>query len=304
MPDTSIDIAALKRRLGRVGVWNWTLSQEPASFERAAAAELEGLGYGTLWIGENPHSKEALTHAAILLGATQSLIVATGIANIWARDATAASNAANTLAEAFGGRFLLGLGVSHAPLVTVRGHDYGRPLEVMRSYLDAMDATEFEGPLPEPAPRVLAALRRRMLELSAERAQGAHTYFVTPEHTARARSALGPDPVLAPEQALVLSTDPVEAREAARRYMSSYLSLPNYLKHLRELGWDDKDFADGGSDGLVDAIVVWGDEDAIAARVREHHEAGADHVCVQPIAETNREILDHLRRLAPVLIEA
>ena len=303
MPD-SIDVAGLKRRLGRVGVWSSTLSPESASFEREAAAEVEGLGFGTLWVGETPRSKEALVHSAILLGATQRLMVATGIANIWARDAIAASSGANALAEAFDGRFLLGLGVSHLPLVSARGHDYRKPLSVMRAYLDAMDATEYEGPLPEPAPRVLAALRPKMLELAAQRTQGAHPYFVTPEHTARARQILGPEPLLAPEQAVVLDIDPVRARQTARRYMALYLALPNYLNNMRELGWNEEDFANGGSDALVDAIVPWGGPQAIAERVRAHHDAGADHVCIQPLADTPREMLEHLRVLAPLLIQS
>lgn len=303
MPD-SIDVAGLKRRLGRVGVWSSTLSAEPASFEREAAAEVEGLGFGTLWVGEAPRSKEALVHSAILLGATQRLMIATGIANIWARDAIAASNGANALAEAFDGRFLLGLGVSHSPLVSARGHDYRKPLSVMRAYLDAMDATEYEGPLPEPAPRVLAALRPKMLELAAQRTQGAHPYFVPPEHTVLARQVLGPEPLLAPEQAVVLDTDPARARQTARRYMALYLVLPNYLNNLRHLGWNEKDFANGGSDALVDAIVPWGDPEAIAERVRAHHDAGADHVCIQPLADTPRQMLEQLRVLAPLLTQS
>jgi probable F420-dependent oxidoreductase len=174
----------------------------------------------------------------------------------------------------------------------------------MRAYLDAMDATEYEGPLPEPAPRVLAALRPKMLELAAQRTQGAHPYFVTPEHTARAREVLGPEPLLAPEQAVVLDTDPARARQTARRYMALYLGLPNYLNNIRELGWNEKDFANGGSDALVDAIVAWGDPQAIAERVRAHHDAGADHVCIQPLADTPREMLEHLRVLAPLLIQS
>ncbi|MFC4007017.1 LLM class F420-dependent oxidoreductase [Nonomuraea purpurea] len=294
------EIAALKRRLGRVGVWTSTLSGEPASFEREAAAELESLGYGALWIGETPKSKEALTHAAILLGATRRLTIATGIANIWARDATAAANGASALAEAYDGRFVLGLGVSHAPAVSARGHDYEKPVSAMRAYLDAMDATEYEGPLPQPAPRLLAALRTRMLELAAERAHGAHPYFVTPEHTARARAALGPDPVLAPEQTVVLDTDPERARRTARRFMKLYLGLPNYTNNLRDLGWSEDDVAGGGSDALVDAIVAWGEPDTIIERVRAHLDAGADHVCVQALADTPRDTLADLRVLAQV----
>jgi probable F420-dependent oxidoreductase len=298
MTGTSVDTAELKRRLGRVGVWNGTLGGEPASFEREAAAEIEGLGFTTLWVGETPQGKEALVHSAILLDATQQMMIATGIANIWVRDATAAANGANALAEAYGGRFVLGLGVSHAPLVSARGHDYRKPVAAMRTYLDAMDAAEYYGPLPESPPRLLAALRTGMLELAAQRTHGAHPYFVTPDHTARARAILGHDPVLAPEQTVVLDTDPERARRTARRFTSRYLSLPNYVNNLRELGWDDEDLADGGSDALVDAIVAWGDPETIIERVRAHLHAGADHVCIQPLANTPREMLEHLRVLA------
>ncbi|UBU17118.1 TIGR03620 family F420-dependent LLM class oxidoreductase [Nonomuraea gerenzanensis] len=297
MPETK-DVQALKRRLGPVGVWNSTLSGEPASVEREAAAEIESLGFGTLWIGETPTGKEALAHAAILLGATSSLTVATGIASIWGRDATAAANGANTLAEAYESRFVLGLGVSHAPAVAGRGHDYSKPVTAMREYLDAMDATEYAGPLPEPAPRLLAALRGRMLELAARRAYGAHPYFVTPEHTARARAALGPEPVLAPEQTVILESDPDRARQIARGFTARYLALPNYTNNLLDLGWRQDDLTDGGSDALVDAIVAWGDPDRIIERVRAHHEAGADHVCIQPLADSPQQLLEHLRVLA------
>jgi probable F420-dependent oxidoreductase len=291
-------MAALKRRMGRVGVWNSTLGGESAAFEREAAAEVERLGFGTLWVGETPTGKEALVHSALLLGATQRMMVATGIASIWGRDATAAANGADTLAEAFDGRFVLGLGVSHAPAVAARGHDYSRPVSAMRTYLDAMDATKYGGPLPEPAPRLLAALRPKMLELAAQRAQGAHPYFVPVEHTARARAVLGPEPILAPEQTVVLDTDPERARRTARRFMSLYLALPNYVNNLRDLGWSDEDFAGGGSDALVDAIVVWGEPEKIIERVRAHLDAGADHVCIQPLADTPRDALEHLRVLA------
>jgi probable F420-dependent oxidoreductase len=291
------DVAALKRRMGRVGVWNSTLGGESASFEREAAAEVERLGYGTLWVGESPQAKEALVHSALLLGATQRMMVATGIASIWARDAIASARA-NALAEAFDGRFVLGLGVSHAPAVSARGHDYRRPVSAMSTYLDAMDEAKYGGPLPEPAPRLLAALRTKMLELSAQRAQGAHPYFVPVEHTARARAVLGPDPILAPEQTVVLDTDPERARRTARRFMSLYLALPNYVNNLRDLGWSDEDFAGGGSDALVDAIVAWGEPEKIIERVRAHLDAGADHVCIQPLADTPRDALEHLRVLA------
>jgi probable F420-dependent oxidoreductase len=298
-----VDLAALKRRIGRIGVWTRTLSTQPAAHGRRVAAEVEELGYGALWFGETPWGKEALVHSAILLGATRRLVVATGIANIWARDPAAAANGAKALAEAYDGRFLLGLGVSHAPAVAERGHDYRRPLSAMRAYLDAMDATRYDGPLPEPAPRVLAALRPGMLELAGRRTEGAHPYFSTPEHTARARAILGPEPVLAPEQAVVLDTDPDRARRTARKYMSVYLDLPNYVNNLRDLGWTEEDLAGGGSDALVDVIVPWGDAATVAGRVRAHHDAGADHVCVQPLGGTPDEELAHLRTLAPLLID-
>jgi probable F420-dependent oxidoreductase len=208
---------------------------------------------------------------------------------------------ASTLAEAWQGRFVLGLGVSHLPMVSGRGHQYGKPLPAMRAYLDAMDATPYDAPVPGPVPRVLAALRPKMLELAATRAHGAHPYFVTPEHTRRARQILGPDPLLAPEQAVVADTDPARARATARQYAAPYLSMPNYLNNLRELGFSDSDFKDGGSDALIDALVPWGDPESLAERIREHHRAGADHVAVHPLARTVDQQLEGLRRLAPAL---
>ncbi|MEU3980646.1 TIGR03620 family F420-dependent LLM class oxidoreductase [Streptomyces sp. NPDC026672] len=298
---STLDPAVLKERLGSTGVWLASLSSVSAAEERRAAAEIEQLGYRALWFGETTDGREALTHAALLLSATTSLVVATGIANIYGRDATSAANGAATLAEAWPGRFVLGLGVSHMPLVTKRGHDYGKPVTAMRAYLDGMDATTTTVPMLEAPPRVLAALGPKMLELAAARTQGAHPYFTTPEHTAEARRVLGPKPLLAPEQAVVLETDPERARRVGRDYARFYLTLPNYLGTLRTLGFTDADFADGGSDALIDAIVPWGDAETLATRIRAHHQAGADHVAVQPIADTVDEQLDHLRQLAPVL---
>ncbi|WP_248960531.1 LLM class F420-dependent oxidoreductase [Sphaerisporangium perillae] len=295
------DLAELRRRLGKTGVWLSMLGNQDADTARRVAATIEELGYGALWIAEIFGGKESLVNSAILLSGTERLFVATGIANIWARDAAAVVAGSNALAEAWGGRFVLGLGVSHAPLVTVRGHDYGKPVATMRAYLDAMDQAPYDAPLPERPAWVLAALRTNMLRLAAERAQGAHTYFVTPEHTAKARDILGPDPLLVPEQAFVLETDAGRARTIARDYMAFYLKLPNYLNSLRELGWTDDDFAGGGSDGLVDAIVPWGDVEVVARRIRAHHEAGADHVCVQPLATTPDDCLSQLRYLTPAL---
>jgi probable F420-dependent oxidoreductase len=293
----------LRHTLGPVGVWLTLLGLQSAAQERAAAADIEALGYPALWFGETPVNKEAFVHAGILLAATVRIALATGIASIYARDPAATNAAAQALAEAHPGRFVLGLGVSHAPAVTQRGHDYGRPVKTMRDYLDALDQARYLAPPPEhPPPVVLAALRRRMLELARDRTCGAHPYLVTPAHTARARAVLGTDPVLAPEQGVLLETDPAAARAAAREHLTTYLKLPNYTNSWREDGFGDADFADGGSDRLVDALIAWGDADAIAARVRAHHDAGADHVCIQPVVRDLDRSLAELRALAPVLL--
>jgi probable F420-dependent oxidoreductase len=252
----------------------------PAVAERDYARAIESLGFNALWIPESLGSKEAFAHAGLLLGATKTLIVATGIANIWARDAVAMANGARALVDAYPDRFLLGLGVSHAPAVKTRGQSYARPLEYMRRYLEAMDAAPYTGPKVE-APRVLAALGPQMVRLSAERALGAHPYFVPVEHTAVARKELGAGPLLAVEQAAVLSEDATTARATARRHMKRYLELDNYANNLRRLGWSEADLAQGGSDKLVDAIVVWGGTGAIKSRVDEQRKRGADHVCLQ-----------------------
>ena len=294
---------ALRERVGRVGVWLGALALVPATEERAALARIEALGYGAVWFGEAAVNREALSQAAMLLAASERVAVATGIANIWARDAAAAVNGANTLNEAYDERFVLGLGVSHAPIVKSRGHDYAKPLSAMRTYLEAIDAHTYGAPSPaHPSPVVLAALRPKMLQLARERTAGAHPYFVPPAHTARAREILGPLPLLAPEQAVVLESDPTAAREAARHHMALYLRLPNYVNNLLTLGFEDTDIADGGSDRLVDAIVAWGDEEAIIARVREHLDAGADHVAIQAYADSPTRSLEALERLAPALL--
>jgi probable F420-dependent oxidoreductase len=211
----------------------------------------------------------------------------------------------NALADAYPGRFVLGMGVSHAPSVRARGHDYGRPVTAMREYLDAMDGAEYGPPAPaEPLPRVLAALRPRMLELSRDRTDGAHPYLVTPRHSAQARAVLGAGPVLAPEQGFVLETDPARARQIARDHLRYYLVLPNYVRSWRQEGFEDADFEHGGSDRLVDALVAWGDVDAVHARVRQHLDAGADHVCLQPVTSDLDRAVAELRTLAPVVLAA
>jgi probable F420-dependent oxidoreductase len=295
----------LKQRIGRVGVWTGQLDFSPVDAVRDAAREVQELGYGALWTGEAV-GREVLTAAQLLLGATDSLVVATGIANIWARDALAMAAGQLALGEAFPGRFVLGIGVSHQPLLDVRGLDYGKPLSFMRDYLAGMDHgyDVYRATRPDPAPpRVLAALGPKMLELAAARADGAHTYFVPPEHTARARELLGPGKLLAPEQVCVLSTDPSVAREIARRHTTSYLRLSNYTNNLKRFGFDDADFADGGNDRLVDTICAWGDVDAVTARVKAHLDAGADHVAVQVLVDDRRGLpRKEWAELAPALL--
>lgn len=289
--------------LGRVGVWLGNLGWAPATVEREVAAEVEELGYGALWYSEAHNSKESLSHGALLLAATRRITIASGIANIWVRDPMAMVAGANALAEAHPGRFVLGLGVSHPPQLAPRGHAYERPVARMRAYLEAMDAAAYTGPTPvKPLPRLLGALRPPMLELAAALADGAHPYLVPVEHTRRARSILGPGKLLATEQLVLLEDDPVVARARGREAIAWYLTLPNYTDNLRWLGFGEDDLAGGGSDRLVDALVASGDEQAVRARVSEHLEAGADHVCIQPIGRDGDPLgVDELRRLTPAL---
>ncbi len=273
---------ALRATLGKVGVWSFGLQANRAADAQAAVAAYEGLGYTASWFPESIGSKEAFSHAALLLAAGPRMVVATGIASIYARDAAAMISGARTLAEAYPGRFVLGIGVSHAPSVAARGGTYGRPIEAMTAYLDAMDAAAWSGPaLADRPPVILAALGPRMLDLSAERADGAHPYFVPVEHTRFARERLGPDPVLAVELTAVLDPDGARATETARAFATRYLAAVNYANNLRRLGWSDEDLTAGGSDRLLDAVIAQGDAAAIVRRVREHLDAGADHVCVQ-----------------------
>jgi probable F420-dependent oxidoreductase len=272
------------QRLGQVGAWTFDVERLSAAAAREYVRELERLGIPALWIPESLGSKEIFAHAGLLLASSERLVIASGIANIWARDATAMANGHRALAEAYPGRFLLGLGVSHAPVVKLRGATYDKPVEHMTRYLDAMDKAPFTGAAPpEPTGRVLAALGPRMLRLASERSIGAHPYFVPVEHTTIARKELGAGPLLAVEQAAVLSKDPTVARTTARKHMKRYLSLENYANNLRRLGWSDTDLANDGSDALVDAIVAWGDGREIRARVETHLANGADHVCVQAL---------------------
>jgi probable F420-dependent oxidoreductase len=292
------------KRLGQFGAWTFDIERLSAAAAREYVRELESLGVRALWIPESLGSKEIFAHVGLLLAASDRLVIASGIANIWARDATAMANGQRTLAEAYPGRFLLGVGVSHAPVVKMRGASYEKPVEYMGRYLDAMDKAPFTGAAPtEPPSRVLAALGPRMLRLAAERTIGAHPYFVPVEHTTLARKELGAGPLLAVEQAAVLSTDPTVARATARKHMKRYLALDNYANNLKRIGWSDSDLANEGSDKLVDAIVVWGDARAIRARVEAHLANGADHVCLQVLrADLAAHPLTEWRALAPALV--
>lgn len=279
-------MATLAFDLGRVGIWTGVLDAVPSAEAQRIAARLEEMGFSTLWLPETV-GRDPFVSAALLLSATSTLRLATGIANIYARDALTMANTQRTLEEAFPGRFLLGLGVSHHHLVDrVRHHDYSRPYTRMVEYLDEMDGAIFRavGPTARP-PTVLAALGPKMLRLAGERADGAHPYFVPVEHTAEARAILGPGPILAPEQMVVLDTDRSRAVATARKGMAVYLRAPNYVNNLKRLGFSDDDVSDGGSERLVDAIVACGDAGAARERVQAHFDAGATHVCVQVLAD-------------------
>ncbi len=286
-------------KLEKLGVWAWTdgLSAQQAA---AFAQRVEAWGYGALWIPE-ALGRETFSASAWLLANTTTLTVATGIANIYARDAFSAAAAQKGLNEQSGGRFLLGLGVSHVPLVEGLRHlQYGKPVTTMRAYLQAMAGFAYGSVAPAEKPQtVLAALGPKMLELSGQLADGAHPYNVPPEHTRQAREILGPGKLLCVEQGAVLETDPSQARAAARRFLSVYLGLPNYVENWKRLGFTDADVAGQGSDRLIDSVIVWGDEKAIRSRLDAHWQAGADHVCVQAIGRTGLPDERLLQLLAP-----
>jgi probable F420-dependent oxidoreductase len=281
--------------LGRVGVWTIGLRTEErvASGEAAeAAAELERLGYGTIWLGFSP----GVEHASPLLAATSRIVVATGILSIWDYEPGDVAARHTEVTAEYPERFLLGLGVSHH---MVAGERYRRPFAAMQAFLDGLD----DAPTPVPASqRVLAALGPRMLEASRDRAAGAHPYLVIPEHTRRARQILGPNRLLAPEVKVVVDDDPERARRVARGHVEPYLRLPNYANSLRRLGYTDEDLRDGGSDKLLEAVVAWGGADRIRDRIAAHFDAGADHVSVQVITEDPTGVpVEQWRELAAIL---
>jgi probable F420-dependent oxidoreductase len=279
--------------IGKIGIW-FFLDAMPAADTAEFAKKIEKLGYKALWIPEAV-GREPFAHAAYMLSHTDRLNIATGIANIYARDPVTMSAASKTVAEQSGGRFMLGIGVSHKPLVTnLRGHSYDKPYSYMKEYLPKLKGAMYAAPAPkEPVPIVLAALHPKMLTLSATEANGTHTYFVPPEHTAKARAQIGPNAMICAAQAVILETDATKARAAARGYMKTYVPrLPNYTNNLKALGWADKEFENGCSDNLVDAIVAWGTEDKIRDRIDAHLKAGATHVCILPIRSDNALLPD------------
>lgn len=284
---------SVKQAVGPYGIWSAGLrAEDPARRGELAeaAAELQELGFGAVWLG----GSSAVRHAVPLIEATSRLVVATGIQSIWQYEAAGTAEDFAELEKAHPGRFLLGLGVSH-PKLTERYH---RPYSAMVGYLDALDAAGV------PAERrVLAALGPKMLELSRDRAAGAHPYLVTPDHTAEARGILGETPLLAPETKVVLDQDPDRARATARRGLAIYLEMPNYTKALARFGFTEDDFAGGGSDRLVDALFAWGDDGRIRERIENFRAAGADHVALQIVDDQPRDSLPRAawRRLAELL---
>lgn len=301
-------------KLGKLGVWvvldgpigffeddkSADLGRATAPRIAAFAQRVEELGYGAIWLPDG-FGRDSFVASALLLASTSELVAATGISSIYSRDTVATAAAARALNEWSGGRFILGLGVSHAPAVEgMRGHDYTKPVSTMRAYLEGMAQAPYNAAPPaEQTPVLLAALRGKMLELARDKADGAHPFNVTPQHTAQARGILGPGKLLCVEQKLILETDPAKARAIGRAELELYLGLENYLNSWRAMGFSDADFANGGSDHLIDSIIAWGDENALRKRIDEHLDAGADHVCIKPVGPDNSTDMRIVELLAP-----
>jgi probable F420-dependent oxidoreductase len=288
-------------KFGRFGVFTFTDAMDAGQLSELTK-RVEGLGYSTLWYPE-AFNYETFAVGGYLLSQSEKLIVASGIANIYGRDPAASVMGHNTLNALYGGRFVLGLGVSHAPLVSkVRGHEYKKPVATMHAYLDGMDqAWEALGGAPAEKKVALAALGPNMSKLAAERTLGAFPYNVTPEQAKVARAIMGPDAVICCEQKVCLSTDPKEARATARAALEPYMSLPNYYNNWFRLGFDGDDLKDGGSDRLMDAMMFWGDADQVKAKLQAYFDNGADQVVIQPIRPGRSPALDWdaLEALAP-----
>jgi probable F420-dependent oxidoreductase len=285
---------------GRIGIFSGALQGQPARVQREVAGEIEKLGFGTLWYGEST-AREAFAQASIFLSATSRLVVASGIANIWARDPMAMAAGGRAIAEAWPDRFILGLGVSHAPMVASRGHDYARPVSAMRDYLDRMEKAAWRGPEAPMPPIVLAALGPKMVTLAAERTAGAYPYFTTTEHIRQVRKQLGLEPFMAADLPVVLATARAEARAIGDQHTNLYLRTENYRNNLIRLGWAPEQLEPPGSDDLFDAVVAWGDVATVRERVNGLLSAGADQVALNLITK-DRSVpyLTELRALAPL----
>jgi probable F420-dependent oxidoreductase len=284
--------------LGQIGFWGRELRAGDEGARREAAAQLEELGYGALWF-PGGHGDDSMECARIVLEATSEVPVATGITNIWTEPAEEVARARRALAEQHDHRLLLGVGISHrAPMDRIQEGMYDKPYSAMVAYLDALDATD----APPTDEIVIAALGPRMLRLCAQRTAGTHPYLSNPEHTRAAREIVGPDKLVAPEQGIVLETDPDRARALARGFLARYIVLPNYANNWLRHGFTEDDLRDGGSDRLVDGLIAWGDEDAVRARVQEHLDAGADHVCLQFIHDGDDHPVEQWRRIAEALL--
>ena len=293
--------AETRRRLGRVGV-GLTMPIAPADEWRDSIRRVERAGYAAAWVNEAIGGREVFAQLGLLLAASERIVLGSSIANTWARHPAAMQGGASVLADAYPGRFALGVGVSMDLMVEESGQTWTRPLTRMRDYLDRMDASADRAPRPAvPYPRLLAALGPRMTELAGDRADGAIPAAMPVEHTRRTRELLGPDPLIVVQQLIIPEADPTTARATIRGFgMPDYPSSP-YTKALRGLGYSEADLADGGTDAVIDARYSWGDPDAIAARLREHLEAGADHVVISVPGPTLPAITDQLERLAPAL---
>jgi probable F420-dependent oxidoreductase len=287
-------------RLSGTGIWSGALRYGDSAEAATMATELESLGYSALWLPDV--GGKLFESLANVLGATSTVTIATGILNVWMHTPEVAAAEHAALQAAHGGRFLCGLGIGHRPFIdmVIAPGTYQNPVATMASYLDGLD--EADAPMA-PADRLLAALGPKMLELARTRTSGTHPYLVTPELTAKARAGIGPDLLVASEQGVVLDSNPTTARATARLHLKTYLALPNYSNNWKRQGFTDDDIADGGSDRLVDALVVWGDEDTIVKRVQEHRDAGADHVCIQVLTDNPAGFpIEQWRTLAPALV--
>ena len=286
-------------RLGRYGIWTFDFEDQPAGLIRDSVQELEELGWPAIWIPETV-GREALTHAGFLLSATERLTVVNGIAQIWSREPQWTRGAALLLADAYPNRHLLGLGFG-------AGKPGAKPLQAMNDYLDALDVESKTNPAPRtPMRRILAAYGPKMLELARDRSAGAHTYHVTPEHTAQAREILGAAPLLGVEHAVLFETDAAKAREVAREHLHPYLTTKYNIAKFLRLGYTEADIDGGrGSDRLVDDLVFWGDLETVTGKLRGHVDAGADHVGVQVIGVApGTSAMPHWRRLTEALLPA